>query len=67
MTRTRTFDDPFLELAHRQSGDPTEVIDLAADMTEAEANEVIEAIDEVDAEMEAASIVGRLRQMGHRL
>lgn len=37
------------------------------DVSDTEAEQVLEAIAEVESEQQAASIAGRLRQMGHAL
>lgn len=53
------FADPVLELARRTGGD---VFDLAA--TDEEASQVLEVLDEVDAELEAGDLAARLRRGG---
>lgn len=63
----RLYGDPVLELTHRLGGDPEDVIGLAADMTDEEAEVVLEVLDEVEASEHASGIVSRLRQQGHVL
>lgn len=63
----RVFSDPHLELAHRLGGDPTDVIGLASDTDDSDAEIALAVLDEVEAEEQAASIVSRLRRMGHTL
>lgn len=67
MARQRTYQDPALELTHRLTGDPVATYELASDMTDEEAEEVIAALDEVEAEEKARGIVSSLRQQGHVL
>jgi len=62
----RTYDDPILELSNRL-GDPINSIGLTADMTPQECELAIEALDEADAEEEAASYARRMRAMGYGL
>lgn len=62
----RTFDDPVIELATRLGHGPEGVLDLA-DVTDAEAEIVLDALDEVEADEEVARIEATLRQMGQIL
>ena len=59
------FTDPVLEFAARAGDDAFGVFELGA--TDEEARLANEALDEVDAEEAASSIVGRLRHQGHIL
>jgi hypothetical protein len=60
------FDDPVLELARVMGDGPEGVLDLA-DVTNEEAETVLGAIGEVEAEERARGIAARMRQMGHTL
>jgi hypothetical protein len=54
-----------LELASRLSGDPAVgVLELAADVTNEEAEVVLAVLDEVEAEERAAGLVRDLRRAG---
>ena len=61
------FSDPILELTRRCGDDVGYAFELASEMTEAEARQVLEAIDETEAEQRASDIVDRLRRQGHAL
>ena len=60
------FDDPVLELARRCGDYPGNVLEFA-DTTAEEAELVLQAIDETEAEMAASDIASRLRSEGHIL
>lgn len=60
----RTHQDPLLEVMARL-GD--EGIELAGEMTDEEADALIEALDEAEAQETARDIAGRLRAQGHIL
>ena len=60
------FDDPVLELARRCGDYPASVMEFA-DTSAEQAELVLQAIDETEAEMAASSIVSTLRQQGHTL
>jgi hypothetical protein len=60
------FTDPVLELASRCGDYPGNVLEFA-DTTAEEARQVLEALDEVEAEMAASDIASRLRRQGHTL
>jgi hypothetical protein len=62
----RVFDDRVLELARVLGGGPEGVLDLA-DVSDAEAETVIQVLDEVEAEERAAGIAATLRRQGHTL
>ena len=63
----RTYQDPVIELARRLHGDhPERVLDFA-DVTTEEAETVLDVLDEVEAEENAAGIATRMRAAGHLL
>jgi len=67
MAQQRTYLDPVIELAGRLGGDPGDIYDLASQVSDEEAELVLEVLDEVEAEEAAAGIAGRLRRQGHIL
>lgn len=64
---TRTYEDSYLELAHRLDGDPLDTYELATEMSADEAELCLQVLDELAAEEQASDIVSRLRQQGHTL
>jgi hypothetical protein len=60
----RTYGDPVLELMHRTGGDPADVIGLAAEMSDEEAEIGLGTLDAVEAGQRAAEIAGQLRHVG---
>lgn len=61
----RMFDDPVLELARQLGDGPEGVLDL--DVTDDEAEAVLAAIGEAEAEQQASRIASTLRAQGHTL
>jgi hypothetical protein len=61
------FQDPVLELNRRLGGDVGDIISLAGEITDADAEIALSVLDEVEAEERAASIVATLRRQGHTL
>ena len=60
------FTDPVLELARRTGGDDLLSV-FEVETTDAEAEIVLAALDEIEAETSASGIASRLREMGHAL
>jgi hypothetical protein len=58
------FQDPILELNRRLGGDIDDVISLVAEVTNADAEIALSALDEVEAEERAASILATWRRQG---
>ncbi len=59
------FQDPVLELAARLNGDPAVgVLELAADMTDEEAEVALAVLDEADAAERASELARDLRRAG---
>lgn len=67
MTQKRQFADPVLELAMRLGGGPEHVLEFASDVTDEDAETVLEVLDEIEAEERAGGIVATLRRQGHSL
>lgn len=64
MAERPTFADPVLELAHRLGGDAGDVYDLATEVTDDQARDALEALDEAEAAEKAVNLATRLRKAG---
>lgn len=63
----RTFEDPVLELAMRLGDGPEDVIGLASEMTDADAERELDKLDWRGAKQTADGILATLRGQGHTL
>jgi hypothetical protein len=61
------FQDPVLELNRRLGGDIDDIISLAGEITNADAEIALSVLDEVEAEERAAGILAAWRRQGYTL